>query len=1344
MIEPLGDVNPINYWLMGESSSHAEDSRFAKYTIDLQGNPTLFTSITEGDWVIISRSSGEVTRIGRILRKRSNLSATTFYFDRVLSLNGEKNLSSIGLSLSSSNAVSRAQTENFLNAAQKLLGKSLIEVPLIEDQTYIRELLQFAVMDDLLGPAGGPHEHIVDMGVRDRYLVGKLAPRISVRGGIEGVEGPSAPEETEEPTEETKAGIHQPGAEFPSSSGKVDPESDSADDTDASNNQSLIPSSFGMTFCIDGNVDSIQIEARWGRYEKIPSDENNYTKIINRKIKDAEGRVVRSEQELVKAKAWRRIPCGEKIYLKIKEGLIKPQSPDKDHPQILIQGAIRPKNAKGERLITLFLINDQEDPDVNKDAAWLFQPELIVRASDGEAAIFKRKPAVDIDGEDPERETLEMVYRNKVEFAVGHGISVHAKTSERDVTLATEIRSVAIPRYEVPFTDTPGKESSDRLVLKSWDEKQSLDMKQLASMPKDALIETLQVLVKDYSVWLSEQKKRVSTEIIGYDTPANEVLLKCQSILKRLEEGISALDNDPQALQAFRIANEAMALQRIRSLYALSRRRNEGKPLESFDIPKNRSWRTFQLAFILLSIPSISDPRHEDRTSPVDAVADLLWFPTGGGKTEAYLGVAAFTMAIRRLKKDLGGYDGSRGLSVLMRYTLRLLTLQQFQRATTLICAMESLRRAPNLSLGEHPFTMGLWVGNKVTPGRTKESHEAIQRIRNPDQGRPFGASPAQLTSCPWCGAKISPLQDIEVKKESTSHLGRTIIYCSDSIGRCEFSKGASSEQPHPGIPVVVVDEEIYARPPTMMIATVDKFAMMAWRGQSRTLFGIASQECDRHGLLGPDAVCSGNHNASRGLPRAVVREIRPIRPPDLIIQDEFHLISGPLGTMVGLYETAVDELSSWTVEGKKVRPKIIASTATVRKAMDQVNNVFMRKVAIFPPNGLDIGDNYFSIQRPIERRPGRKYMGICAPGSSRPAVLIRTYVAFLTAAQGLFNSFGAAADPYMTLVGYFNSLRELGGMKRLAEDDVQTRAFRVAMSLVSRPGLAHRKSDVIEELTSRVSSQDIPKRLDGLEVMFKAEYDEKSGKFTPKWEEGKPRAVDVVLATNMLSVGVDILRLGVMVVNGQPKGTAEYIQATSRVGRQSPGLVCSVLTWARPRDLSHYETYEHYHATFYKHVEAQSVTPFSPRAMDRGLTGTLVSLMRLKNGQFAPNGGAQRLSAADRAEIKDAMSIISSRAENVTSMSGTRELTEMGLKARADEWASEANRGGRILAYEKEGATTYPLLKIPGRQAWGRWTVPMSMREVEPGVRLMMDIGRLPEGPEWRTKPKKPDQGED
>lgn len=1342
-------TSSINSWVAREPVLPDLRSLAQRYGVSFEVPPASIADVQPNDWFVLMDAGSNITRIGRVARIRSQIARSTVYFDRMLTApNGF--VGSAGIMPPKASLPTRTPWKEFAEAIKAVFATTPDDVGPIETPAYIRELLQLAVVDDLLGPAGGPFERILDMGVRDRYLVGKLAPREEERGGIEGLEGPLATEEEEEPGDlETDRRRHDPGEEFESTSGRVDAEADAADEIEAASNQSLVPSSFGFTFCIDGEVEAIEVEARWGRYER--NYDTGQTKPINRKLKDADGRVIGTERADVPVKVWERVPCGGVKRVEIREGAIGHRSIDDRHDEVRLQGTIRKKSAAGHRLVTLFLVNAQSEPEENKDSAWVFQPEIFVRAvSSGDPAIFRRRASFEIDGDDPEREALEMIYRRQIEFAVGHGIAVHATIAPGDPERATEIRTTVIPAYEVPVTETPGLRAEDRPAMKRMIELGHLDMEELANMSRVDLAAALEALAKDYRTWIGEQNGRVGSDVSGYDAPATAALQRCNDIEKRLREGIAILADagNDEAFDAFRFMNRAMARQRIHSMYALSRRRSENKPLSEFAVRKNRSWRPFQLAFILLALPALTDPLHKDRTVPVESLADLLWFPTGGGKTEAYLGVAAYAMAIRRLQHGLGGLDGSRGLAVIMRYTLRLLTLQQFQRASTLICAMELLRQealaAGDPRWGETAFTIGLWVGNKVTPGTTADSQSAIQAIRNPETYDAGLTSPAQLTSCPWCGSEVSARRDVEVN----TSVGRTTIYCSDSVGGCAFSKGKSSGNAHPGLPVSVVDEEIYHRPPSMMIATVDKFAMMAWRGETRTLFGRASTECPRHGLLWPDADCTGKHNARGALPRTTVATIPALRPPDLIIQDEFHLISGPLGTMVGLYETAIDELCSWTLEGKTVRPKIVASTATVRKATEQINNVFMRRVAVFPPHGLDVADNFFSIQRSIEQMPGRRYLGVCSPGSSRPAMLIRVYVAFLTAAQALFDRFGQYADPYMTTVGYFNSLRELGGMKRLCEDDVQTRSYRVEMSAVSRPGLAQRSVANVRELTSRVSSRDIPKYLDQLEVKFNASYDAAEGAYVTRWAEGEARAIDVVLATNMLSVGVDVNRLGLMVVNGQPKGTAEYIQATSRVGRSSPGLVCTVLTWARPRDLSHYETFEQYHATFYKHVEAQSVTPFSPRAMDRGLTGTLLSVMRLDNATFNPNPGAAALDRPDRPEAVEARDVLVERAWGVSLEESSRQLASAELKSRLDAWSAAANVPGRNLAYEKKGAaraTTVGLLNRPGFQPWDDFTVPMSMREVEPPVRLVMNTNRFTGGdPSWTARPPSDDAGDD
>src|SRR6266851_5650162 len=758
-------------------------------------------------------------------------------------------------------------------------------------------------------------------------------------------------------------------------------------------------------------------------------------------------------------------------------------------------------------------------------------------------------------------------------------------------------------------------------------------------------------------------------------------------------------------------------------------------------ITENRATYPFPPAVILLNMPWITKHDHSERSENPEALADLLWFPTGGGKTEAYLGLTAYTLGLRRLQGTVAGRSGENGIAVLMRYTLRLLTIQQFQRASALICACESIRRKAlekdDKRWGETPFRIGLWVGRRTTPNKTDDAAEAIKQLR----GNHFGigssgvGSPYQLTTCPWCGSAIDPGKHLD-SKPFPNESARTLTYCGDKFGQCLFSKRQAADE---GLPVVVVDEEIYRRLPTLLIATVDKFAQMPWKGEVQMLFGMVNGYCERHGFRSPEIEDSQFHPKTRGgLPSAKTLEHTPLRPPDLIIQDELHLISGPLGTLVGLYETAIDRLCTWEVGGKKVRPKVVASTATIKSADVQVHKLFLRTVNIFPPHGLDVRDNFFSLQRePSDEHPGRRYIGICATGRRLKAALIRVYTAFLCSAQALYEKSGKAADPWMSLVGYFNSMRELGGMRRLVDDDVFTRAKKM-----DRRGLARRffGTDYLAELTSRMRSEDIPQILDRLESVFDPELEEQRREAfkTKNYKNIPKKPLDVLLATNMISVGVDVRRLGLMVVGGQPKATAEYIQATSRVGRnpKAPGLVCTVFNWARPRDLSHYESFEHYHATFYKHVEPLSVTPFSPGALQRGLAGLLVSLVRLRSMEFNTNEAASRIQTSDP-YVQDAIAAICRRAELVGDGTAVADFCRAQLQAKVDLWQAEAQNttGGRTLTFsESRGGngpkrgTTISLLHHPGLEKWEEFTCLNSLREVEPSVKLIMDDGGLDE----------------
>jgi len=603
--------------------------------------------------------------------------------------------------------------------------------------------------------------------------------------------------------------------------------------------------------------------------------------------------------------------------------------------------------------------------------------------------------------------------------------------------------------------------------------------------------------------------------------------------------------------------------------------------------------------------------------------------------------------------------------------------------------------------------------------GRKGESRSDSARAKtrqfkaNP-KGKP---SPIPLESCPWCGTRFEP--DAFTLVPDDDRPTELRIVCTSF--ECDFS----GDRP---LPILAVDEPIYRRLPAFLIATADKFASLPWVAETGKLLGGA-RRFDGNGFHGPSEPGDGQ------------RLDRPLPPPDLVIQDDLHLIAGPLGTMVGLYEAAIEALCVRETDGRRVRPKIVASTATVRHAQNQIQALFARSATqIFPPPGPDRRDSFFARTSPVEKTAGRLYLGITSPGRNPKVLMRKVWLALMGAAERAWRDAGGRgneanpADPYMTVLGYFNSLRELGGARRILEEEVQNtiKQYGSRRRIEERRGLFHdrRMFSEVVELTSRVSTNQIADARRRLERPFR-----------------EPRRVDCAIATNMISVGLDIPRLGLMVVLGQPKTHAEYIQATSRVGRDDrrPGLVVTLLNAHKPRDRSHYERFRHYHETFYRSVEVASVTPFSARALDRGFSGALVGLARHVEPMLTPPRGVERIEAMRTAIERRLLDTFRERVDHQP-FTGEAERDERLRSVRnrvvdlLDAWhtvVDDYHRAGVAVQYQRyELGQAMPLLremldKDFESEHHKTFRTNRSLRDVEPVVDLFLrDLsGRQLEG---------------
>lgn len=1221
----------------------------------------------------------------------------------------------------------------------------------------IRSELLSSVRLDLLGPVS-EDELLFDYRVRDRYLLGMLAT-----DGTVAVD-PARADDSDAPDADPRG---------------ADPD---VDEGRQAARAMMFPSSMGLSFAVEPDVTELAVELSWGEYEKIdnptPAEERPEWQ-QSRRFSRAWARTPRAESGAV------RLPAGDGDVDGVTfEGL---------HGPVMVSGTARRAAQTDFWLVTLFVHNRQRSPGSNQDEAWLFQPVLEVTSVDGAAIFAGRREAVgaravdpEVDSDVDERAALDMQYRGRVEFGRGHAVAVHAEPSPDDPTRTDRLTTTFLPSHEVAKTSpsTP----SDTPQLGGL----VTDMRRLAELPADELRAGLLPLADGYAEWLSEQAAAVQTDptMDGHEDAAELALYRAGLVADAIREGIELLEDGSDALAAFRFANDAMAQQRLRTDAVRARRQGDDRDLLAIlaemradvsaaggENPHTR-WRPFQLAFVLLNLSALVDPKHKSRSGAAASV-DLLFFPTGGGKTEAYLGLVAVTFAMRRLKADLGGLDGSDGVAVLMRYTLRLLTAQQFERAAALVCATETIRRDDPDRWGTTPFRLGMWVGGSLTPNRSVEGASASEALHLLRQGRkPYGGSPHQLEFCPWCGADLDPkadprrmfaADDTGDEAEELNSQERTLTYCSDD--GCDFGAG-NGDALGEGIPVVTVDDEVYRLLPTFVIGTIDKFAQLPWNPNVRMLFGRVHDRCPAHGWRGPDktyrpSVCAADtgHVSVKTVPAAQACDGPKgrLRPPDLVIQDEFHLITGPLGTLTGLYETAIDDLSEWQLDGTTVRSKVVASTATIRRAGEQARAVFARDTRIFPPQVLDVADTFFARETSLDESAGRLYVGVCASGRRLKEAESRLFRTAMAAAQHQWDTAesylpaGAPnpADPWMTTVGYFSSIRELAGMYRIATDELQRRlreiehdrtdflGRRFVRDLPTPDGTRTRLWWNLEpvELTSRVGATDLRSVLG--QLFTRHDYELVKSEHSKSGWAMRRQGVDLVLATNMISVGVDVSRLGMMIVVGQPKTTAEYIQASSRVGRDyedAPGIVFNLASWARPRDLSHWEQFEHYHDTFYRHVETQSVTPFAPRALDRGATGVLVSLLRGGVDEWAPDRGLPDVtSPSKRPLLDDAVDTIKARAEAAHAIGSQVDAAERAAKDRRDDLVKRLTTATATYAWrargdgaKKDGLVT---LLHGAEDANGRppWVMPNSLRNTEPGINVLIDRDAdAPPEPSW------------
>jgi hypothetical protein len=967
--------------------------------------------------------------------------------------------------------------------------------------------------------------------------------------------------------------------------------------------------------------------------------------------------------------------------------------------------------------------------------------------------------------------TTAFIYNQFKDFAIGHGCSVKWSKQGEPIKVETEY----LPYCETPDIDPIPRDKSRNAIIDANDgyvsplfleNSKSQEFKWLSvfsNATNDEIVSGLNEFVDSYDNWIELKRQDEKYQTI-YSSIAKQELDKCERDYQRMKKNIKDFlsgNSNKERLDSFRLMNAAMFIQLWHSVKVKQDAVNSFINDDGFehfnfsfykDIAEDKlfsktesaGWRAFQLAFILLNLDGIFKPEDDAEWDKRNNWVDLVWFPTGGGKTEAYLGLIALTIINRRKEyKERGG-----GTAAIMRYTLRLLTMQQFQRASLVIMALELMRRWGNYELGDEPINIGLWVGDNSLPNKIDDLIFEYENLKN---GR---SNKIPFSSCPWCNSKLNPIPTGTrvTDVNDTYNFNRVHLYC-DNV-KCNFSEPDffGDDNLKGAIPLNLCDETIYQHPPALLFGTVDKFAQLAHKVNGQN-----------NGRNNDSRRIFGTGNWEQGKPKD------GYLPPDLIIQDELHLLLGPLGSAVALFESAVDQLCT---REDGTRPKIISSTATTRNTQLQIAALFDRKVNLFPKPGVECDDSFFAFykrryksidDKTPEYLSKRKYIGVLPTGRTqiwmqmRLAAIIMTHRAIFDLKElgekhpiefDSYQGFEKAMDYYHTTISYFNSLKEVGKTQSQVQTYILKELRRVFSRVVRPQKLMHSLytyGPIQEsELTGRLSGEEVKNELKSVETKWDAKKRFASSE-NNELVRGKVPP-EFVVATNMISVGIDVSRFNTIIMNSMPRNTAEYIQASSRVARNDYGLVLTVHHPFRARDISHYEKFIEFHEKMYSYVEPISITPFTQKAVERYMGLYLATLIRHRT-RFTERQSASDISIISETELSNLISELTQYFEERKERMNTYDVLISNLLKNENVeqikiWIQEAFSEWRVLIDELDATTDLvfnnkknlpnqtrkqeqlyvDIEEYEGNIHSKKWQVPMSLRVIEPEAAIKIN----------------------